>query len=285
VTTPGYFPSYNGTFNADDNLVAPWWVPGWTAQAIGADTVVAGAQNATGPGFPTNLALVQLTGNYFDTNGSGASGFLTVMMSDGITVQDGSQYYRLPQRLTGTMNQRYGFAYNNWGNGPLYLEYGLLNIEVFATDQSVSGSTITTDSGVPLSYWVTEHMLGGRTYQITVPSSDAPGPVDINSLIVPGSVRPFAYDPVNPMGNTLIPVPPPSAQPTAAATAPSGGTFIQAFTDETTVTVNHNLNTYPAVAVVDSSGNVIMANVQYVSTNSLVVSFTSAQSGMVVCNA
>jgi hypothetical protein len=284
MTTPGYYPSYNGTFNADDTLVAPWWIPGWTAQAISADTVVAGNQLGTGPGFPTNLALVQLTGNYFDTNGSGAAGFLTVMMSDGITVVDGSNSFRLPQRLTGTMNQRLGMAYNNWGNGPLYLELGKLNIEVFATDQSASGSTITTDSGQPFAYWVTEHMLGGRTYMITVPSSDAPGPVDINSLIVSGTIRPYAYDPVNPMGNELIPVPAPSGQGAVAApTTP--GTFIQAFTDETTVTVTHNLNTYPSVTVLDTTGHVIMANVQYTSTSSLVVTFTSAQSGMVVCNA
>lgn len=217
MTTPGYFPSYNGTFNADDNLVAAWWVPGWTAQAIPADTEVAGSSGALGAPFPTNLVFVRLTGFFMDTNGSGAGGFLTFMMSDGITVQDNNVYYRMPQRLTGTMNQRLGFAYNNWGNGPLYLFRGILDVEVFATDQSTDGSTITTDSGQPFTYWVTEHMLGGRTYQITVASSDAPGPVDINSLIVPGTIQPYAYDPVNPMGNMLIPIPAPTGNYPASA--------------------------------------------------------------------
>lgn len=205
MTTPNsYWPSYNGTYNADDDLVAPWWVPGWTAQDK--ISIAAGSGNVLGPGFPTNLAFVNVTGQYFDGNSSGIPGFLTVAMSDGITVVDGSNSFRMPQRLTGTMNEALPFAYNNYGNGILYLRLGRLNIEVFATDQTASGSTITTDSGGSLTYWVTEHMLGGRTFQISVPSSSAPGPVDINSLIVPGSIQPYAYDPVNPMGNTLIPI-------------------------------------------------------------------------------
>lgn len=207
-----YFPAYTGTFNADDDLVAPWWIPGWTAQnrEQTAFEIEAGNTNLTGPGWPSNLAFVRLTGMYFDTNSSGAGGFLTLMMSDGIMVTDDSAYYRLPQRLTGTMNQRVAFSYNNWGNGPLYLRMGFLDIEVFATDQTSDGAEITTDSGGTFTYWVTEHMLGGRQYQIQVPSASSPGPVDINSLIVAGTVQPYAYDPVNPMGNMLIPVPPPS---------------------------------------------------------------------------
>lgn len=211
MTTPNsYWPAYLGTFNADDTLVQPWWIPGWTAQAIPEDTVVAGHETGLGVNFPSNLAFVSITGNYADTNSSGIAGFLTLMMSDSIMVEDAGKYYRLPQRLTGTMNEAMPFAYNNWGNGILYLRLGRLNIEVFATDQTASGSSITTDSGQPFTYWVTEHMLAGRTYQITVPSSASPGPADINSLIIPGTVRPYKYDPVNPMGNMLIPVPAPA---------------------------------------------------------------------------
>lgn len=209
MTTPNsYANAYNGTFNADDDLVAPWWVPGWTAQDK--ISLVANQSNAFGPGFPTNLAFVNLTANYFDGNGSGAGGFLTIMMSDNIMVEDGGSYYRLPQRPVGTMNQPTGQAFTNWGNGLLYLRNGFLNVQVFATDQTTSGSIITTDSGQPFTYWVTEHMLGGRTFQITVPSSDAGTSVDINSLIVSGTVQPYQYDPVNPMGNLLIPITPPT---------------------------------------------------------------------------
>ena len=214
MSLSSYWPAYEGIFNADDDLVAPWWIPGWTAQNRTETQyeLVAGSESALGPGFPANLAFVNVTGNYVDTNSSGIGGFLTLMMSDGIMVEDGGDYYRLPQRLTGTMNQALPFAYNNWGNGVLYLRLGHLDIQVFATDQTASGSVITTDGGGSLTYWVTEHMLGGRTYQIEVPSSAAPGPVDINSLIVNGTVQPYAYDPVNPMGSMLIP-PVPASPP------------------------------------------------------------------------
>lgn len=204
MTTPNsYWPQYNGTYNADDPLVAPWWIPGWTAQ----DKIIelAGGGNVLGPGFPTNLSFVTVTGNFYDPNSSGIPGFFTLMMSSGITVQDGSSYYRMPARLTGTMNQNTPLAYNNWGNGILYLRLGRLDIEVFATDQTVNGETITTDNGQPLFYFVTEHFMGGRTYHIQVPSSSSPGPVDIESLIVAGTIQEYNYDPVFPMGDMWTP--------------------------------------------------------------------------------
>jgi hypothetical protein len=208
VTTPSsYFPSYNGTFNADDRLVAPWWIPGWTDQ--NPINIPANSNNLFGPGFPTNLAFVNITGNYFDSNSSGIAGYLTLMMSDGITVADTvnsvTSYYRMPARLTGTMNQPTPYAYNQWGSGQLYLRQGFLDIEVFATDQTASGVTITTDSGNALYYFVIEHFIGGRSYHIQVPASDSPGPVDIESLIVAGTVQPFKYDPVFPMSNMWTP--------------------------------------------------------------------------------
>lgn len=206
MTTPsGYFPAYDGRANATDHLVQPWFVPGWEAQNIAADTVVAGNNNIFGPGFPTNLAFVEVTGNYFDTNGSGLAGYITVMMSDGITVLDGSNTYRLPRRYTGTMSMVTPFGYNNWGSQRLYLRLGRLDIILFATDQTASGSTVTTDSGNSLFYFVTEHWLNGRTYHIQVPSTAAGTVVDINSLIVPGTINEYKYDPVFPDGNMWTP--------------------------------------------------------------------------------
>jgi hypothetical protein len=205
VTTPnGYFPSNNGTFNADDKLVQPWWIPGWTAQAIAADTQVAASSNLLGPGFPTNLVFVNVTGNFFDLNASGLAGYITLQMSSGITILDNGVYYRLPQRYTGTMNMATPFAYNNWGSQNLYIRNGRLDILVFATDQTTSGSTITADNGVPLFYFVTEHWLGGRTYHIQVPSGSV-SPVDIESLIVAGTIGMYQYDPVFPLGNMWSP--------------------------------------------------------------------------------
>lgn len=204
-----YWPEYRGTMNADDPLVAPWWIPGWTAQDK--ISIEAGSESLTGPGFPSNLSFCRVTHSYFDPNSSGIPGFLTIMMSDGITVTDGSQTVSMPQRLAGTMNAPNYLAYNNWGNGVLYFGGGFLDITLFCTDQNVAEATVVTNFGQPFTFWVTEHFMGGRQYQITVPSADAAtGPVDLSTLIVAGSVVPYAYDPVNPMGNFLIPIPPPS---------------------------------------------------------------------------
>lgn len=206
MTTPNsYWPSYNGTFNADDPLVQPWWIPGWTSQNVQQKTELASNGNILGPGFPTNLAFVNITGNFFDLNGSPLAGYMTLMMSSGITVVDGSNTYRMPQRYTGTVNFATPFAYQNWGSQALYLRLGRLNIEVFATDQTASGSSITTDNGNALFYFATEHWLGGRQYHIQVPSSDAASPVDIESLIVPGTISTYQYDPVFPLGNQWTP--------------------------------------------------------------------------------
>jgi hypothetical protein len=52
----------------------------------------------------------------------------------------------------------------------------------------------------------------------------------------------------------------------------------------TTWTVSHNLNKYPTVAVVDTSQNVVMADIHYVDANQLLVSLGSAGTGYVYCN-
>lgn len=53
-------------------------------------------------------------------------------------------------------------------------------------------------------------------------------------------------------------------------------------TDE--VIVNHNLNKYPAVQVMDSAGDQVEGEVYYVNTSQLIVSFNSPFSGRVTCN-
>lgn len=199
--------AYNGTYTWNQPLVSPWFIPGWTN--INANEpqyeIPANEGNPLNPFFPTNLSFVNITGNFFDPNSSGIGGFFTLMMSTGITVDDNGAYFRMPPRLTGVMQNRLAFSYNNWGNGILYMINGHLDIEVFATDQTVGGETIVTDNGQPLFYFVTEHFMGGRTYHIEVPSSSSPGPVDIESLIVAGTIQEYNFDPVFPMGDMWTP--------------------------------------------------------------------------------
>ena len=51
-----------------------------------------------------------------------------------------------------------------------------------------------------------------------------------------------------------------------------------------TWTINHNLNKFPAVSVVDSAGNEIIADVKYEDTNTCIVSMTGASKGKAFLN-
>jgi len=48
--------------------------------------------------------------------------------------------------------------------------------------------------------------------------------------------------------------------------------------------INHNLDTYPSVTVVDSGGNVVYGDVRYVSSNTVQLEFTAAFSGKAYLN-
>ena len=48
--------------------------------------------------------------------------------------------------------------------------------------------------------------------------------------------------------------------------------------------ITHNLNTYPSVTVVDSSGNVVIGAVTYINANQIAITFTSAFSGKAYLN-
>lgn len=46
-----------------------------------------------------------------------------------------------------------------------------------------------------------------------------------------------------------------------------------------TWTIHHNLNRFPAVSVVDSSGNDVIGEVHYTDSNTIVITFSSAFGG------
>jgi hypothetical protein len=69
-----------------------------------------------------------------------------------------------------------------------------------------------------------------------------------------------------------------------AATHQSGGTDPLEYVHTQTLslatwTITHNLGKYPSVMVVDTGGNVVMGEVQYTSTNQLVLTFSATFSG------
>lgn len=51
-----------------------------------------------------------------------------------------------------------------------------------------------------------------------------------------------------------------------------------------TWTINHNLDKYPSVSVVDSAGSLVIGDVQYISRNALVVTFIGEFSGKAYLN-
>lgn len=51
-----------------------------------------------------------------------------------------------------------------------------------------------------------------------------------------------------------------------------------------TWTINHNLDKYPSVSVVDSAGSLVIGDVQYISRNSLVATFIGEFSGKAYLN-
>ena len=188
-------PSYNGANNQTDNLVTPWNIRAWTAQAIPQDTIqVANDINAPAP-LPSNLTYVQVTAQYLDFDNNSLSGFLTFMMSESITVVSNGVTYRLAARPAGRDSMMNTLGINNWGTGRIYIRNGRMSVTLMTTQNSA----IVTDSGQPLTYHVVEHFLGGQQYDISIPSS-AVSPVDLRSLVVAGTVAPYAFDPVFPLG-------------------------------------------------------------------------------------
>ena len=51
-----------------------------------------------------------------------------------------------------------------------------------------------------------------------------------------------------------------------------------------TWTIHHNLNNYPAVAVIDSAGNTVVGDVRYEDRNTVVIEFQAAFSGKAYLN-
>lgn len=61
-------------------------------------------------------------------------------------------------------------------------------------------------------------------------------------------------------------------------------TFVQSFTVTDDVTVVHNLNKQPSVTVIDSAGDEVIGEVEYIDNVQVRVRFAAAFSGIVVLN-
>lgn len=201
-------PGFPGETRRDDYL-SPWYTPGYTAhlgengEMVYTD-LIPGSSAVNFANFPADqFAFRKVTQRYFSPDGDPLGGFLTFMPSSAFTITEDGVSYRIPRRLAGT--ETYPaldsgvspWAFSMEGSGRIYVWLGLMVVKLYPTDSP----NVTTDDGNPLTYHVTEHFIGGRQFDITVPSGDTA--LDLYSSIVPGSNRPYDYDPVFPMGSLL----------------------------------------------------------------------------------
>lgn len=171
-----------GTDTFNQPLRDAWWTPGWTAQ--NQSYIPVPPNQFQQQGFPPSLVYVNVIGNYFDTDGNGTSGFLTFWPSSSLTITETGGYAVLEQRFAGQNENIIGM--NTLGNGKIYLWNGQLAVALLATDQPS-----VTMSPSSFSYHVKENFIGGREYDISLPSTAAASNTtgtDINTLIVPGSI-------------------------------------------------------------------------------------------------
>lgn len=160
-------------------LANPWYTAGWTAQVPDYQVIPKSIFNIAG--FPSSAIYVTVSGNFFDDDGNPLGGHLTFYPSSALTMTSDSATTVMPQRFVGT--NLFDVAGAFWGTGKMYLRNGKLLVSLLATDNSD-----VSMSPVSFTYHVVEHWLGGREYDILVPSTSI-NPVDINSLIIPGSVN------------------------------------------------------------------------------------------------
>jgi hypothetical protein len=191
-----------GVDYSDDPLLPPWYIAGWTSQNVNVDTLPAPA-NPFAPydNLPVNFSYVNVIGNYDDADGNQTGGYLTFEQSNDLLVQDPlGTYYRMPKRFVGQVPMSNLLAWNAQGSGRIYIQFGQLNVILFATDQPNATVVIqepynkTQEAGYVATatwvYHVKEYFNRGMKYDILVPSSDVGTPVDINTLIVASTYEP-----------------------------------------------------------------------------------------------
>ena len=191
------FPPFAGVDTIDQPNIDAWWTRGWTAQNQA--YLVAPSPDGNLPGNP-DVTYVHITHAYRDEDGSPLPGFLTFMPLTSANITQNGTTWRLPARLSGTntFSPFTGFGFHQDSSGAIYLFRGQLFARLMQTD----ASGLVTDSGNPLTYMVVEHFEGGRKFQISVPG-DSTDPVDLDSLIVGGTLEPYIYDPTNVLADEI----------------------------------------------------------------------------------
>ena len=181
-------------------VTTPYETPGFAYQGMHPETFIPAPPVPTGAApFPADQVLVTVRQYYFDADRNPVSGFLTFWPSSGFTIEENGTSWYIPQRLCGTETWpgldtgQSPWAWSMDTTGKIYIWLGLLQAVLYATDNP----SLVTDDGGQLAYHVAEHFPGGREYEIHVPQALTG---DLTSCIIPGTMRPYRYDPLYPMG-------------------------------------------------------------------------------------
>jgi hypothetical protein len=205
VTTPP-FTGVDDEEGGNGKTLPPWYIPGWTVQNRLTANVLAPEQSFVTTAMPSDQAFLLLTQAYIDGDSNPRSGYLTFYPSDSFTIREGTNVIRITQSFLGTQTWPQSnvstspWAFSTEASGKIYLFGGVCTVKLPATDNP----HITTDSGLPLTYHVIEHFLGGQEFDITVPAATNVSTTFIRDLMVSGSAKKYQYDPVFPFGQQSI---------------------------------------------------------------------------------
>lgn len=134
-------------------------------------------------------------------------------------------------------------------------------------------STIEVSKGKTTTVEVT------RTKNVTTVTQ---GPTEVLEIHDPGVAGPANVLTVGTVtsGSAAVTITGTAPSQTINFVLPTGGSYIHTqSTSSSTWTINHNLGYYPAVSVVDSGGNVVIGDVNYISINAVSVSFNASFGG------
>ncbi len=206
---------YSGDIDDESGpLWPPFYVRGWTSQNQLTANIPAPQNPDLAANFPSDQLYVVLGQQYNDGDSNRIGGFLTFWPSSAFTITEDNTTWRIPQRLLGTATYPSvdsgvsPWAFSMEDTGKIYIYLGLLTVKLYATDNP----NLVTDNGLPLTYHVTEHFQGGVQFDISVPGASTPG-TGLYSLVRPGTLRPWQFDPVNPLGTPQAGLEPPESYP------------------------------------------------------------------------
>jgi hypothetical protein len=183
----------------DQPLVDAWFTPGFTAQNKAYK--LAAVFSLSGIGWPADVPYVHVTHLFGDMEGNALGGFLTFVPNDTVQYTENGTTWTLPPRPCGvTPLTSLGSGWNNamMDSGRCYLYQGNLDVYQIASD----APGLITAAGMPLTFHVIQHWLGGVQFDITTPNASS-DPTDLYSLIIEGSVTPYQYDPRQPLTTSM----------------------------------------------------------------------------------